>query len=103
MNMKLNWKNNELNLKIFHTIETGYKRRTYVCLYYTGNHNEIIIYSECSKKDQFQKKLGRRIAARKLINFLRNSLGQTFLGHTTKEERRIIFEKLCPEFSKKGV
>lgn len=53
--------------------------------------------SICSLKDQFCKRTGRLIAAKRLLELLNEST------YFSKEDRRTVFHAICPEFSgKKG-
>jgi len=48
----------------------------------------------CSLEDNFSKKIGRKLAVGRLINHLRYQL--------EKEDRRLIFNSICPEYQSKA-
>lgn len=62
------------------------------------NTSDRIFYAStrCSPQDRFERKVGRKIAAERLLERLRNEAFYTI----SKEDRARIFELACPEFKR---
>lgn len=66
-------------------------RSTTVALDFEGA--ELKTAAVCSVKDQFQRSFGRQIAAQRMLFAMRHF-------EFTKEDRRIVFQAVCPEWRK---
>ena len=97
--MKLTLKDGRLiDVKVFHVRR---ERAGQMC-----RGTEVVVldgqyrYSEaalCSPKDNFSKRVGRKLAVTRLLDGLRRSTWTN--NDFTKEDRRDIFKVVCPEFN----
>jgi len=69
----------------------GKRRRTQIWFLHPS-YDEIVVEAKCYVKDNFCKRTGRKVAAQYLLNKL------SFL--LNKEDRRLVFQRICPEYSR---
>lgn len=79
----------EMKVGCYHTKQV-FPRETWVYLKDLKTGVTMEAFSRCSPKDNFCKRVGRKIAACKLLDALR----QVGLG---KEDRGKVFRALCPD------
>jgi hypothetical protein len=93
--MKLTLQNGtEATVGVKHTkLGDGLPRRTVVWFRIDGLE-PVETEAVCSLKDNFCKKTGRKLAVTRLLKRLEDS------PKVTKDDRRLIFRAVCPEYSK---
>jgi hypothetical protein len=64
-------------------------------LRFTWTEGVLIGLSRCSDRDQFCRRTGRKLAATRLLEWIRNAYG------LPKEDRAAIFRAICPEYFRK--
>lgn len=90
---RLTLTNGEGRLGIYHrNIEKdGKTRRGTEVIVDLPNGEQITTFAICSDNDRFTRKMGRKVAAERLLNIMRNK-GVSY------EDRRTVFQKICPEY-----
>lgn len=91
--MKLTLSNNVVvHLGARHLDTPNGKRKTQVWFLFPDGR-QIVAEAKCYIKDNFCKRTGRKIAAQYLLQKLFN---------LSKDDRRLVFFKLCPEYNNKN-
>ena len=96
--MKLQLSTGEADLRVYFDVENE-RRITVTLLTYVQPFWDITVTRDfcvtCSKNDNFSRKVGKKLVAEKVIKYFRDSY------QLTKNDRKIIFEAICPEFKRK--
>ena len=83
--------NSEMWVSIRHEVPT----RTVARRSYFPHHTFKDIEARCHPKDQFSRRVGRRLVADRVLADMREH-------GFSKEDRKVVFEKLCPEFGEQS-